>query len=127
MWSAAGDKIIIPNVLEFTNHVLIRYFKHKTFQSFIRQMNMYSFQKSSSARNNSRQFFHRDFHRDFPHKRMLIKRKSVRNKKPKVQERTTRMKAVATLSEEVKHALERHRVRWRMNKQRRPRLTLSSP
>ncbi|KAK8853152.1 hypothetical protein IAR55_003853 [Kwoniella newhampshirensis] len=46
-WSAEGTTFTCPNPTEFSKQVLPRFFKHNNWQSFVRQLNMYSFNKVS--------------------------------------------------------------------------------
>lgn len=46
MWGEEGE-FIIKNVLRFTKEVLPKYFKHANFQSFVRQLNKYGFNKKA--------------------------------------------------------------------------------
>lgn len=47
-WNAEGNAIVIKKPSEFGSKVLPKYFKHNHISSFIRQLNMYSFQKKRS-------------------------------------------------------------------------------
>ncbi len=75
-WNPEGTEFTIKDANEFAETVLPRYFKHKNFTSFVRQLNMYGFHKSrdSSAENC---FSHQMFQRDEPHLLRGIKRKKV--------------------------------------------------
>lgn len=45
-WSSlTGDSFVISDVTEFETELLPKYFKHKNFSSFIRQLNIYGFRK----------------------------------------------------------------------------------
>ncbi|XP_052206229.1 heat stress transcription factor A-8 [Diospyros lotus] len=44
-WGPAGDSFVISDVTEFVSELLPKYFKHKNFSSFIRQLNIYGFKK----------------------------------------------------------------------------------
>ncbi|EKX55350.1 hypothetical protein GUITHDRAFT_54513, partial [Guillardia theta CCMP2712] len=46
-WSSTGDSIIVINPSLFATQVLPRYFKHSNFASFVRQLNLYGFHKTS--------------------------------------------------------------------------------
>lgn len=44
-WSEAGDEIEIKSISQLCTQVLPHYFNHKSYQSFIRQLNKYGFEK----------------------------------------------------------------------------------
>ncbi|WVR07747.1 hypothetical protein IAU60_004790 [Kwoniella sp. DSM 27419] len=82
-WSAGGTTFTCPNPTEFSKVVLPRYFKHNNWQSFVRQLNMYSFNKVNDiyATSNDPQaweFRHNLFRRGEPQLLASIKRKSSR-------------------------------------------------
>jgi heat shock transcription factor, other eukaryote len=45
-WQEGGNSFLIKNVNYVSETVLPKYFKHNNIQSFIRQLNMYSFTKT---------------------------------------------------------------------------------
>ena len=44
-WTDNGSCFIVKNKELFENEILPKYFKHKKFSSFVRQLNMYDFHK----------------------------------------------------------------------------------
>ena len=44
-WGPVGDTIIVTDQVKFAREVLPRYFKHDNIRSFIRQLNIYGFQR----------------------------------------------------------------------------------
>ncbi|KAI9907073.1 hypothetical protein PsorP6_003424 [Peronosclerospora sorghi] len=45
-WNATGDTIIVSQLETFVAMVLPRFFKHRNFPSFVRQLNLYGFHKT---------------------------------------------------------------------------------
>ncbi len=73
-WNAEGNAIVIKKPSEFGSKVLPKYFKHNHISSFIRQLNMYSFQKKRS-RHAGHIYSHELFQRGQKHLLCQIKRK----------------------------------------------------
>lgn len=46
-WSVTGESILIIDPPRFSSQILPRYFKHSNFASFVRQLNLYGFHKTS--------------------------------------------------------------------------------
>ena len=75
-WDDAGDSFIVKKEFEFASLVLPRYFRHKNFSSFVRQLNFYGFHKRSHQSKYTK-FQHPYFKRGQLHNLHLIKRKSA--------------------------------------------------
>ena len=73
-WGGDGTSIVVKKVDEFSNIVLPKYFKHKKFASFLRQLNMYNFY-TTHQEHNMRQFTNPLFRRDGHNSLRNIKRK----------------------------------------------------
>ncbi|BGP24170.1 Flocculation suppression protein [Rhodotorula toruloides] len=85
-FSNSGDTFNVFDPDTFAQNVLPRYFRHRNFQSFVRQLNLYNFRKVLAARSVPRakstkgeqeawEFHNPDFHRDRPDDVHLIKRR----------------------------------------------------
>ncbi|KAF9001761.1 hypothetical protein BDQ17DRAFT_1281281, partial [Cyathus striatus] len=83
-WSDAGDSFFVLDHERFAHEVLGRWFKHRNFSSFVRQLNMYGFHKIPHLQqgvlksDNDTEFWnfaHQNFHRGQPDLLCLIQRK----------------------------------------------------
>lgn len=73
-WNEAGDTLIIKQVDQFPVKILPKYFKHSNLPSFIRQLNMYGFHKTS-VDSSRHEFRHEYFRRDRKDLLVNIRRK----------------------------------------------------
>ncbi|KAI9322361.1 HSF-type DNA-binding-domain-containing protein [Dichotomocladium elegans] len=85
-WSETGDLFRVYNPTIFSKNVLPQYFKHNNWQSFVRQLNMYGFNKvndmiHSNLKNENQtwEFRHPHFRKGAIDDLRNIKRKSVRS------------------------------------------------
>ncbi|KAH9980806.1 hypothetical protein BGW80DRAFT_1198910, partial [Lactifluus volemus] len=84
-WSDAGDSFFVFEHERFANDILPRFFKHRNFSSFVRQLNMYGFHKiphlqqgvlKSDTDTEFWNFEHPNFHRGQPDLLCLVTRKN---------------------------------------------------
>lgn len=81
-WSEYGESFRIVDRTKFAQEVLPHYFKHDNLRSFIRQLNIYGFQRcpNASGRDRTLEFFHPMFTRNGMHNLKDIKRGSQSKK-----------------------------------------------
>ena len=66
-WGPNGDTIVVTDQAKFAREVLPRYFKHDNVRSFVRQLNIYGFQRcrttstSRGAAEGQLEFYHQSF------------------------------------------------------------------
>ncbi|KAI9142368.1 HSF-type DNA-binding-domain-containing protein [Paraphysoderma sedebokerense] len=82
-WSGCGTSFIVEDIASFSKEILPNYFRHGNFTSFVRQLNMYGFQKVTNGLNGRRtdsetgrcEFFHPCFLADRPDLLDQVKRR----------------------------------------------------
>jgi heat shock transcription factor 1 len=77
-WIDNGKGFIIENLYDFTENILPKYYRHKNYSSFVRQLNMYDFHKKKNLENKFI-FHHENFIKDKKDLIKKIKRKNKRN------------------------------------------------
>jgi len=83
-WTADGNGLEICNVTLFCENALPTYFKHQNFSSFVRQLNMYGFEKERyPAHAEGHVFHHLHFKRGRPDLLHLITRKVLQKSEKK--------------------------------------------
>ncbi|CAK68032.1 unnamed protein product (macronuclear) [Paramecium tetraurelia] len=78
-WSDDGEYLIVVNPKEMESQILPQYFKHNHYQSFLRQLNMYEFQKARNSENHEI-FTHPNFKKGCKKQLSLIKRNPIKQK-----------------------------------------------
>jgi len=102
-WSEVGDSFRIIDRTKFAQDVLPLYFKHDNLRSFIRQLNIYGFQRvpNASGRDRTMEFHHPMFTRNGVHNLKEIRR----GNQPKKQDQD---ECVDTIIEEPRDLEETH-------------------
>ncbi|KAF9571131.1 stress-responsive transcription factor hsf1 [Mortierella alpina] len=75
-WSDDGQSFLILNHVEFAKVVLPKFFRHNSFQTYVRQLNMYGFHKVlSDAKTEQWEFRNPHFQKNKPDQLYLVSRK----------------------------------------------------
>lgn len=83
-WCPGDNAFCIDNVSIFTQSVLPKYFKHNNLSSFVRQLNIYGFNRVKGSENFS--YSHPDFTKTLEDDQIAIKRKDNAKGSEKKQE-----------------------------------------
>ena len=90
-WDNDGKRVIICDVINLCNIVLPKFYKHRNYSSFVRQLNMYGFHKSKGKLKNGEGYEHEKFNANITNEEILKIQKP--NKKMKVLEMHIKEKA----------------------------------
>ena len=63
-WDTDGKRIIVKDVINLCNLVLPKFYKHRNYSSFVRQLNMYGFHKSKGIILNGEGYEHEKYNID---------------------------------------------------------------
>ena len=63
-WDNSGNKIVIFDVVKLCNEILPKFYKHRKYSSFIRQLNLYGFRKSKGIVDNLEKYEHDKFNKN---------------------------------------------------------------
>lgn len=63
-WDEEGKKIIISDVVKLCKDILPKFYKHRNYSSFIRQLNLYGFHKSKGINENLEIYEHETFNKN---------------------------------------------------------------
>lgn len=75
-WNSDGTSFSIFDISEFTSKIMLNYFRHNSFTSFVRLLNMYNFKKIKALSSGTLSTYRNNFfRRDEPHLMKFIKRK----------------------------------------------------
>ncbi len=101
-WSEDGTKVIIFDTIKFSNKILPKYFNHKNYSSFVRQLNIYGFNKINNIYNlKSEQYFNEYFQRDKTIEEIReIKRKNISYENNKNKEEIKKKKILNSIDKE---------------------------
>jgi len=97
-WNRDGDAIVIFSKQRMASTVLPNYFKTRSFESFVRQLNFYGFRKRANEWGSASCFAHPDFKRGSLDRLELIKKRRSVKKMP-----ATATKRIVRLEDEMKN------------------------
>ena len=81
-WNKEGNGVIIKNITKLCKIVLPKFYKHKNYSSFVRQLNIYGFYKSQGILKDGEGFEHDIFNKNIPKEQ--IKQILLYNKQKKL-------------------------------------------
>ncbi|ELA45832.1 hypothetical protein VCUG_02681, partial [Vavraia culicis subsp. floridensis] len=104
-WSSTGKSIVIPNQHMFTVHVLVKYFNHGNFSSFIRQLNKYGFSKVRNSLSGVHEFRQEHFIKEKPFLSRWIRRRKGSGVKKRVEELWMKYNCLSKEISEIKRKI----------------------
>ena len=102
-WGHNGTSIQIFDIDGMSSYILPKYFKHRKYASFQRQLNYFGFRKWTKTQTNICTFSHEHFTRDQPQETCLIKRKNQPEKPGSRPTAPVRRKQVKSTDDEPHH------------------------
>ena len=80
-WDEEGKKIIISDVVKLCKDILPKFYKHRNYSSFIRQLNLYGFHKSKGINENLEIYEHETFYKNITKEEIKQITKKARHNK----------------------------------------------
>lgn len=85
-WDNDGKRVIICDVINLCNIVLPKFYKHRNYSSFVRQLNMYNFKKIKTANRGEQKYRHDEFNKFKTEDQIKLIKKKTKSKQNDVQE-----------------------------------------
>ncbi|CAD8123315.1 unnamed protein product [Paramecium sonneborni] len=100
-WNKEGTAFYIQDPAQLTEQILPQYFKHRNYQSFLRQLNMYGFKKLKNIQGKN-EFQHQQFRKGVKNNLQKIKRRNQEDIKQSLEILTKEFKSESYLNEHEK-------------------------
>ncbi|CAD8204894.1 unnamed protein product [Paramecium octaurelia] len=100
-WNKEGTTFQIQDPGLLTDQILPQYFKHRNYQSFLRQLNMYGFKKLKNKQGKN-EFVHQQFRKGVKNNLLKIKRRNQEDIKQSFETLTKEFQSESYLSEHEK-------------------------
>ncbi|CAK65602.1 unnamed protein product (macronuclear) [Paramecium tetraurelia] len=100
-WNKEGTTFQIQDPELLTDQILPQYFKHRNYQSFLRQLNMYGFKKLKNKQGKN-EFVHQQFRRGVKNNLLKIKRRNQEDIKQSLETLTKEFQSESYLIEHEK-------------------------
>ncbi|CAD8155769.1 unnamed protein product [Paramecium pentaurelia] len=100
-WNKEGTTFQIQDPASLTDQILPQYFKHRNFQSFLRQLNMYGFKKLKNNQGKN-EFQHSFFRKGVKNNLLKIKRRNQEDIKQSMETLTKEFQSESYLNEHDK-------------------------
>ncbi|CAD8207801.1 unnamed protein product [Paramecium pentaurelia] len=100
-WNKEGTTFLIQDIGQLTDQILPLNFKHRNFQSFLRQLNMYGFKKLKNKQGKN-EFVHQYFRKGIKNNLLKIKRRNQEDIKQSLKTLTKEFQSESYLHEHEK-------------------------